>query len=144
MQLEPGLGESEAFYSWLITVFNIGAVVGALSTGMLLRCLPYWHMILTSLVLHSLGYIFYAVATAGWLIMLSKLMSGIYIGAQMTLALAYFGESNINYRSAIKQLGRDEKKAIKMKHHLFALQSVGVNVGYIFGPGKLCIRKLYV
>ena len=135
MQLEPGLGESEAFYSWVITVFNIGAIVGALSGGLLLKFLPYWHMLLTSLFLHTLGYVLYAVATTGWLIMFSKLLSGVFIGAEMTLALAYFGESNANYREAIKELGKDEKKAIRVKHQLFALHSVGVNVGYIFGPG---------
>ena len=66
-------------------------------------------------------------------------MSGVYIGAQMTLSLAYFGESNVSYCNAIKQQGKDEKKAKRMKHYLFALQSVGVNVGYIFGPGIFCI-----
>lgn len=135
VQLEPGLGESEAFYSWVITVFNVGAIVGALSGGLLLKFLPYWHMLLASLFLHTLGYVLYAVATTGWLVMLSKLLSGVFIGAEMTLALAYFGESNVNYREAIIELGKEEKKAIRVKHLLFALHSVGVNIGYIFGPG---------
>ena len=122
--------------------------MGALSTGTLLRCLPYWYLILTCLVLHTAGYVLYAMATTGWLIMLSKLMSGVYIGAQMTLSLAYFGESNVSYCNAIKQQGKDEKKAKQMKHRLFALQSVGVNVGYIFGPGILyiymCNNNIYM
>lgn len=139
LQLEPGLGESEAFYSWVITVFNVGAVIGSLASGLLLKWVPYWHMVLTSLAFHTLGYIIYAIATTGQLVMLSKLLSGVFIGAEMTLALAYFGESNSSYRTALKDLGRedDERKASRVKHTLFALHSVGVNIGYIFGPGTV-------
>ena len=79
----------------------------------------------------------------GWLIMLSKLMSGVYIGDQMTLSLANFGESNVRYCNAIKQQGKDEKKVKRMKRYLFALQSVGVNVGYIFGPGIYSIITVF-
>ena len=137
MQLEPGLGESEAFYSWVITVFNVGAVLGSLMGGLLLRWVPYWHLLIASLSLHTLGYILYAMATTGWLVMLSKLLSGVFIGAEMTLALAYFGESNSAYRAALKETGRGEGGANHVKHTLFALHSVGVNVGYVFGPGRV-------
>ena len=119
--------------------------MGSISGGILLKWVPYWHMLLTSLFLHSLGYVLYAVATTGWLIMISKLLSGVFIGAEMTLALAYFGESNAAYRTALKEQGKNENKATRVKHKLFALHSVGVNVGYIFGPGLLAchikIRK---
>ena len=135
VQLEAGLGESEAFYSWVITVFNVGAIIGSLAGGLLLKWVPYWHLVLGSLCLHTLGYILYAVAAAGWLIMVSKLMSGVFIGAEMTLALAYFGESSNSYRAAIRELGKNERSAARVKHRLFALHSVGANVGYIFGPG---------
>lgn len=143
-QVEPGLGESEEFYSWVITVFNIGAVLGSLSAGLLLKWMPYWHLLLGSLCLHTLGYILYAIASSGWAIMLSKLMSGVYIGAEMTLALAYFGESSSDYKEAVVKLGKDERKANQMKHRLFALHSVGVNVGYVFGPGTWRAMSLAV
>lgn len=55
----------------------------------------------------------------------------------MTLALAYFAESNSSYKTAITGLGEEESRANRMKHQLFALHSVGVNVGYIFGPGLI-------
>ena len=139
LQVEPGLGESEAFYSWVITVFNVGAILGSLSGGLLLKWVPYWHLLLGSLVFHTLGYILYAVASTGWLIMLSKLLSGIFIGAEMTLALAYFGESNSSYKTAIKELGKEDGKATRVKHQLFALHSVGINIGYVFGPGMYAV-----
>ena len=140
LQIEPGLGESEAFYSWVITIFNVGAIIGSLMGGLLLKWVPYWHLVLSSLTLHTVGYILYAVADSGWLVMFSKLLSGVFIGAEMTLALAYFGESNQAYRAAVKGLGeKKEGGACRVKHTLFALHSVGVNVGYVFGPGTLSL-----
>ena len=136
VQVESGLGQSESFYAWVITVFNVGAIIGSLMGGFLLKWVPYWHLVLSSLSLHTLGYIIYAVATSGWVVMVSKLLSGVFIGAEMTLALAYFGESNQPYRAAVKALGKGEGGAARMKHTLFALHSVGVNVGYVFGPGE--------
>ena len=53
----------------------------------------------------------------------------------MTLALAYFGESNMAYRAASRELGKDEGRAARVKHTLFVLHSAGANVGYVFGPG---------
>ena len=53
----------------------------------------------------------------------------------MTLALAYFGESNASYKAAIMELGEKEEKASRVKHTLFALHSAGANIGYVFGPG---------
>lgn len=68
--------------------------------------------------------------------MVSKLLSGVFIGAEMTLALSYFGESNSAYKKAVEGKGKKkEKGAGRVKHTLFALHSVGVNVGYVFGPG---------
>lgn len=83
-------------------------------------------------MLHTGSYIIYAVTTSPWLILVSKLFSGVFIGMEMTLAFAYFGESYEDYKAALKELG---KKEGRVKDRLFALHSIGVNVGYLFGPG---------
>ena len=134
--MEPGLGESEVFYSSVTAVFNIGAALGAFSSGALIKFIPYWHMILSSLILHTLGYVLYAIATTGWVVMLSKLMSGTFNGAQMTLSLAYISESIAVYDKALKELGEDDdKKASRIKNRLFAFLSFGSNIGYFLGTG---------
>ena len=127
-------------------MFNVGAIIGSLTGGLLLKWVPYWHLVLSSLFLHTLGYILYAVADSGWLVMLSKLLSGVFIGAEMTLALAYFGESNETYREAVRGLGKKKKEgqAPRVKHTLFALHSVGVNIGYVFGPGKYVVVTHFI
>ena len=67
--------------------------------------------------------------------MLSKLLSGLCLGAELTIVHTYIGESNANYQKAIKELGEDDEKAIRVKHRLFGLHSVGNDIGYILGAG---------
>ena len=143
--MEPGLGESEVFYSSVIAVFNIGAALGAFSSGVLIKFIPYWHVILSSLILHTLGYVLYATATSGWVVMLSKLMSGTFNGTQMTLSLAYISQSIAVYDEALKQLvEEDDKKAARIKHRLFAFLSFAYSFGALLGTGmyiELCVMS---
>lgn len=140
--MEAGLGESEAFYSWVITLFNIGALIGAILCGFLVKFIPYWHLILLSLLAHTAGYVIYAVTYEGWLIMISKLLSGFFIGAEMALALSYFAESSMDYEELMRELGKKSSRTT-LRNSLFALHNIGVNIGYIFGPGKFIIVLFY-
>ena len=132
LQIAPGLGQSETFYSWVLTIFNIGVVLGALLAGGLVKLFPYWHVVFFSLLMHSLSYIIYAVSMEIWLIAASKLISGIYIGIIYTISYSYIGESYDNYRTALKQLGKEEGR---IKDMLFGLHAVSLSGGYILGPG---------
>lgn len=135
LQIEPGLGESESFYSGVITLFNIGALIGAIVCGVLVKYIPYWHLILISLMTHTIGYVIYAVTYVGWLIMISKVLSGFFIGAEMALALSYFAESSVEYDLLLQDSGKKTSK-VSLKATLFALHNMGVSIGYIFGPGE--------
>ena len=77
----------------------------------------------------------YALTNSGWIIILSKLLSGLYLGAEMTLVHTYIGESTIDYQEALMELGEDIKKATRVKHRLFGMHSVGNDIGYILGAG---------
>lgn len=136
LQIEPGLGQSESFYSWVITLFNVGALIGGFGTGCLVKFIPYWYLFLVSLVLHTIGYVLYAISYEGWLIMMSKVLSGFFIGAELTLALSYFAESSIDYETAMKKLGKPVDSSETVRNNLFALHNVGVNIGYFLGPGN--------
>ena len=102
-------------------------------------------MILSSLILHTLGYVLYATATSGWVVMLSKLMSGTFNGTQMTLSLAYISQSIAVYDEALKQLvEEDDKKAARIKHRLFAFLSFAYSFGALLGTGmyiELCVMS---
>jgi len=133
--VETGLGQSEEFYSALISLFNIGAFAGAVFCGLMLKCIPYNQLIFGSLVAHILGYVIYGVTDIGWLIMVSKFLSGLFIGAELTLALSYFAESSVLYKKLRFELGDDTEYSFGSRDSLFAWHNIGINIGYIFGPG---------
>ena len=122
------------FYSWVIALFNVGALVGAIGTGVLIKYIPYWHLILLTLIVHTVGYVLYAISYKGWVIMLSKFLSGIFIGGEMTLALSYFAETSAEYKNIWLQLGKKCDDSV-VKRRLFAWHNIGVGIGYVLGPG---------
>ena len=69
--------------------------------------------------------------------MTSKLLSGYFIGAELTLALSYFAESSIDYQAAMKELGQKIESSETVRNNLFALHNVGINIGYFLGPGNI-------
>ena len=111
-------------------------MIGGFASGCLVKFIPYWHLVLFSLVLHTIGYILYAISNEGWLIMTSKLLSGYFIGAELTLALSYFAESSIDYKAAMKEIGKTVESSATVRNRLFAWHNIGVNVGYFLGPGN--------
>ena len=117
-----------------LTVFHFGAAVGAVLAGFLIKLLPYWHLVFVGLVLHTVSYVIYAVTWTAWLIVLSKLLSGIFIGWAMTLTFAYYGTSYEDYHAALKELGKEDEKR-RVKDRLFALDSVSFNIGYLLCQG---------
>lgn len=68
--------------------------------------------------------------------MTSKLLSGFFIGAELTLALSYFAETSIDYQAAMKDLGKPVESSEAVRNNLFALHNIGVNIGYFLGPGN--------
>ena len=119
----------------MIASLHIGSVIGAVSNAVLSKFLPYWYLFLSSLVVFILGFVLYALATTGWLVVLANLLSGISSGIRMSLTLAYISESNVVYRVTLKELGEDSEKATRVKHRLFAIDTVGYTIGQILGPG---------
>ena len=67
--------------------------------------------------------------------MLSKLLSGVYIGGDLTLSLSYFAESSEDYRNTLLELGKKPDDTGTIRRKLFAWHNIGVGVGYILGPG---------
>lgn len=138
LQFEFGLGQSESFYSWLLATYNIGAGVGAVSSGFLVRCFPYWYLYMFSLLTHIVGYTICAITYEDWLLMISMFLSGYFIGAEMTLAYSYASESSVEYVELMRKRKKkvEEGTGLRVKSYLFSLQSVGYLCGNFLGPGK--------
>ena len=67
--------------------------------------------------------------------MISKFLSGFFIGAELTLALSYIATSSIEYHSLRSDLESDSYSSSQLRNMLFSLHNIGINIGYIFGPG---------
>ncbi|XP_064390131.1 uncharacterized protein LOC135338046 isoform X2 [Halichondria panicea] len=140
-KMEPGLGESELFYSLLISGFNLGSVIGGIANGLLSKCVPQWYLWMVMLLAHTSGYLIYALASNGWLIMLSKILSGYFLGADLTLGFSYLSVTSVQYIEVQKERGVKvgDKSAFKLRNTLFAINGIAFSIGYFIGPGAAVI-----
>ena len=90
----------------------------------------------------TIGWTLYATAVDGWMILLSRLLIGTFIGIHYTLTYAYFGERFEDYVAAQKELDNYGKRQASVKDVLFALHGIAMYLAYIVGLGKL--NRLYI
>ena len=136
LQYEPGLGGSEYLYAWSISVNNIGGFLGALLGVLFSNFIPYWYGFLFSLLCHITGFLLYGLAQYGWMILLSRLLAGIFTGLQRALAFSYFSVSYEHYVTTIESAGMKESKSFcRVKDVLFSLYTVSTSIGLLVGAG---------
>ena len=128
-------------YSLVIAFRCTGAFTASVITGFLLKVIPYWHLNLFSLVSLTIGWTLYATAVDGWMILISRLLTGSFVGMHYTLTYAYFGESFEDYVAAKKKLDNYGERQAAVKDILFALHGVAMYLAYIVGLGKR--NKMY-
>ena len=75
LQIQPGLGLSELWYSWIISISSIGELLGAIVCGLLTHRIYTKHLILVSLFLCCVGGIMYGVGRYGWMLLVGELAS---------------------------------------------------------------------
>ncbi|XP_064385763.1 uncharacterized protein LOC135334489 [Halichondria panicea] len=131
-KIEPGLGESELFYSLLISATNVGAIIGGLVCGFLVGIVPYWYLWAVSLVAHTISYVMYCVVHQGWLMMISRLLAGYFAGATLTLGFSYFTDTSVLY---VEKLTGAKTESERVRNYLFATFSFSMNLGFLLGPG---------
>ena len=130
-QFEPGLGESEVFYSWVISVNNIGGFLGGIAGMLCTTILPYWFSFMISLACHTFGFLLYAVVTHGWMLIIGRLLIGIFSGLHRSLTFAYFA---VTYEYYISE-NQESNKYCRIKDLLFALYTVSTSLGFLIGAG---------
>ena len=134
--MEPGLEQSESFYSLTYVALFVGHVIAAVTTGLLFNLIPTWYLFLVSTLSHTLGYLLYALVTNGWMMILARVLAGLQLGAVDSLAFSYFGVSFEKYKQNLKILGKfEEKKVAKVKGYVFSSNSIGTTLGFWIGAG---------
>ncbi len=116
---------------------EFGAIVGGLVCGFLVETIPHWYLWIIALVTHIIGYIIYSLASQGWLIIISRLLAGYFLGAIITLYFSYFASSSLTYVETQRKLGieTNENSKEKLKNLGFTLMSFGYTTGFVLGSG---------
>ncbi len=138
IQIEPGLGESELIYTLLNSAVNLGAMIGGLSAGFLVRCVPYWYLWLLTLISHIFGNILYSTGNQAWIIMIARLLVGCFTGASLTLSVSYVSTSSDTYikvKSGVNKI--NNKDVAQLRSVLLSILSFAFTAGSIIGPGKV-------
>ena len=143
MQVEPGLGESELFYSFVMTCVFIGSIFGGLVSAILVKYIPYWYLFLFFISFHILGYVLYGTATQGWVLIVAMFFVGLYLGAEVTLVFSYATDMSVEYVELLKESGEtfecEKSKAVKIRNYLYAGHSVGYGIGFIVATGNCVV-----
>ena len=143
-KVEPGLEQSEEFYSMTYVALFVGHTAAAVAIGLLFNLIPTWYLFLVSTLCHTLGYLLYALASKGWMMLLARWLAGMQLGAADTLVFAYYSVSFEKYTENLKALEKfDEKRAAKVKGYLFSTSAIGYAVGFGFGIGSYT-QSLYI
>ncbi len=69
-QVQPGLGLSETWYSWIVSVASIGELLGAVTVGVLARSFYTKHLVLALLAMAFSGGIIYGIGKFGWMLLI--------------------------------------------------------------------------
>ena len=134
--MEPGLEQTETLYSLTYVVLFVSHAIAAVATGLLFNHIPTWYLFLVSTLCHTLGYLLYALATSGWMMILARALAGLHLGAIDSLVFAYYAVSFEKYKENLKTLGKfEKKKETKMKGYLFSTSAIGYAVGNIIAVG---------
>ena len=67
-QVQPGLGLSESWYSWIVSIQSVGELAGAIVISLLLRWCYTKYLMLSSLALCGGGGLLYGVGKYGWML----------------------------------------------------------------------------
>ena len=115
----------------------MGHTTSAIAMGLLFYVIPTWYLFLSSTLAHIVGYILYAMATSGWMMLLARALAGYALGSVMSLTFSYYGSSFDKYQEYLKVLGKyDEKKASRTKGYVFSSYRIGFVLGNGIGVGK--------
>lgn len=139
LQVEAGLGESELFYSLIIAFMYVGSVAGGFSAAFLVKFIPYWYLFIFFISFHVLGFILYATATQGLMLILAMTLIGLFNGGEVTLVFNYATDASSVYVETLKEKGKrfecDKTKAVQIRNYLYAIHSFGYSVGFGIGSG---------
>lgn len=126
----------------MIATFSIGEVMSAVLVGFAVKWIPYWHLLLVGIFMHTMSSLLYATAMSGWMMAVSELLSGAYVGIMETVAFAYIDARAANYEQAYYATmqqndlaGSKRLKKSRIKQKGYAVITFTEGVSFLAGPG---------
>ncbi len=125
----------------MIATFSIGEVISAVLVGFAVKWIPYWHLLLVGILMHTVSSLLYATAVSGWMMVASELLSGAYVGIVETVAFAYIDARAASYERAYATMhwndleGSKTLKKSRIKQKGYAVITFTEAVSFLAGPG---------
>ena len=139
----PGMGLSESYYSWAVSMYSIGELIGAPLAGYMTKYIPYRFTLLLSALLLAIGCFFYAMTLHGWMILVARLLIGLHTGIGVVVVTAYLGETGTEVTAKREAAGgKRDHSGTTLKDKLFLWYSFVLNVTYPLSMGKLVHFKV--
>ena len=148
LQIPTGLGMPESVYFSTGLAYGIAYVIFAISTGFILKFLPFLHTFLIALVLNLFGSLLYAVTINSAMIIAAQFLAGAYNGIVQAASFAYINSHEYDYQVAFaqKMVAKGEVEPdTRVQHHprvketALSLLAFSVSVSYLVGPGTQCL-----
>jgi MFS family permease len=132
--IRPGLGLSETFYSWSVSVYPIGEVVTGIIFSISAKYTSIKSLCCVDSLLLTLGGVFYGSAVNGPMVLLARICQGSFIGGLSLIVRVYLGETT---NIAMKLKNEDTKKS-QLKNSVFiivfGISAVSVGLGPALTP----------
>jgi len=119
------LGESETLYAWALMAKGIGELLFYPVIGYMAQNLPYSVSQLVAALMFAVGGAIYALASAGWVVMLGNFVLGCGISCAV-LVHTYIGEMGTKMDRM-----RSKKRKRPLKFVLYIVFSFILNGGYL-------------
>ena len=143
LQVLPGLGQSEFFYSWVVNAHSFGEVIFSLVYASLFHVVPYIYIFLSLIMSYMLGSLLYAVASQGWMILVSRFLDG---GSSVIAQVAFYvyvAGREVDYETAyyatqdcMDDAVRSNKQR-KLKEKMYAYRALAIGTAELIGTGTV-------
>ena len=80
-------------------------------------------------------------STQGWMLLLSRPFSGLFVGSNLALAPTYFSDTHELYLAALRKHGEEpeNKKGVQIKDILYAFHALVMAGGFLLGTGEYLV-----
>ena len=90
-------------------MFSAGEIGGALLVSMATQRLGYMLLFVSGAMFQTVGFLIYGCSTAGWMVVVARVLIGVNSGIIISLPFSYFGQSVAEYGSlkGLDTIGRE-------------------------------------